>query len=387
MSYNKTNWQDLPSTDTPIIANALNNMETGIADANGAIGVNTYSASSTYSVGDYCIYNNKLYKCTTAISTAEAFNSTKWTQIKMAEEINNTGVTVSSTEPTGNNKNRVWFKKSKNLFNGVFDNITSNGITASFSEGVLTLNGTATAQTEIYYTFINNIILKANTAYTATAFFVSGSMTGTANFYCQNSTNFKGFGVELGNSNKSFSRDNTYIDTDLVLNASNFVRIANGTTFNNYKVKFQIEEGSSVTTYEKYIIPQIYTRANTSYERTKIEENQIYSTDEVKTGTWIDGRQMYRRVISLQFGTVTTGTESEINTSISNVRFILVRDYWLDRMNETPAIINQGFYQDLIYQGYTSYGYGGCVLRFRSKNALASNKKVWAIIEYTKTTD
>lgn len=48
-----------------------------------------YSSSSTYAVGDYCIYGNTLYKCTTAISTAEAFNSSKWTAVTVAEELEN----------------------------------------------------------------------------------------------------------------------------------------------------------------------------------------------------------------------------------------------------------------------------------------------------------
>lgn len=38
-----------------------------------------YDATSTYAVGDYCIYGGQLYKCTTAISTAEAWDSTHWT--------------------------------------------------------------------------------------------------------------------------------------------------------------------------------------------------------------------------------------------------------------------------------------------------------------------
>lgn len=37
-----------------------------------------YSSSSTYSVGDLCIYNNKMYVCITAITTAEAWNSNHW---------------------------------------------------------------------------------------------------------------------------------------------------------------------------------------------------------------------------------------------------------------------------------------------------------------------
>lgn len=44
-----------------------------------------YSPSSTYSVGDVVIYENKLYECSTDISVAEAWDSTHWTQINFVD--------------------------------------------------------------------------------------------------------------------------------------------------------------------------------------------------------------------------------------------------------------------------------------------------------------
>lgn len=49
----------------------------------------TYSASSTYAVGDYVIYNAQLYKCNTAITTAEAWTASHWTQISLSGEVIN----------------------------------------------------------------------------------------------------------------------------------------------------------------------------------------------------------------------------------------------------------------------------------------------------------
>ncbi len=37
-----------------------------------------YSASATYAVGDFVIYKNNLYKCITAISTAEEWTAAHW---------------------------------------------------------------------------------------------------------------------------------------------------------------------------------------------------------------------------------------------------------------------------------------------------------------------
>lgn len=46
-----------------------------------------YDSSATYAIGDLCIYNNTLYKCSTAISTPEAWDSTHWTQSSLANEV------------------------------------------------------------------------------------------------------------------------------------------------------------------------------------------------------------------------------------------------------------------------------------------------------------
>lgn len=55
----------------------------------GAAGVtaSAYSSSRTYAVGDYVIHNSNLYRCTTAITTAEAFTAAHWTQVVLADDV------------------------------------------------------------------------------------------------------------------------------------------------------------------------------------------------------------------------------------------------------------------------------------------------------------
>lgn len=48
---------------------------------------NVYDSAQTYSVGDYVIYQNTLYKCITAITVGEAFNPAKWTSVKVMNEM------------------------------------------------------------------------------------------------------------------------------------------------------------------------------------------------------------------------------------------------------------------------------------------------------------
>lgn len=55
----------------------------------GAVDVtaSAYSSSKTYAVGDYVIHNDYLYRCTTAITTAEAWTSGHWTQVLLGDEV------------------------------------------------------------------------------------------------------------------------------------------------------------------------------------------------------------------------------------------------------------------------------------------------------------
>ena len=46
-----------------------------------------YSSSATYAVGDYCTHDGQLYRCTTAISTAEAWTAAHWTAAAMATDV------------------------------------------------------------------------------------------------------------------------------------------------------------------------------------------------------------------------------------------------------------------------------------------------------------
>lgn len=59
---------------------------------------NEYSASATYAVGDYCIKDGVVYKCNTAISTAEAWNASHWTEVKVMDEIESAQGTTASAD-------------------------------------------------------------------------------------------------------------------------------------------------------------------------------------------------------------------------------------------------------------------------------------------------
>lgn len=50
-----------------------------------------YNDTQTYAVGDYVIYDGLLYKCDTAVTTAETFDPTKWTHVLVTDEMGSGG--------------------------------------------------------------------------------------------------------------------------------------------------------------------------------------------------------------------------------------------------------------------------------------------------------
>lgn len=58
-----------------------------------------YNTSKTYAIGDYCIYENTLYKCIVEITTAEVFDSSKWKKTSVDKEIDN--IETAIEEPRG----------------------------------------------------------------------------------------------------------------------------------------------------------------------------------------------------------------------------------------------------------------------------------------------
>ena len=46
-----------------------------------------YDDSTTYAVGAYCLHQGTLYKCTTAVSSPETFDPTKWSSVLVMDEV------------------------------------------------------------------------------------------------------------------------------------------------------------------------------------------------------------------------------------------------------------------------------------------------------------
>ena len=118
---------------------------------------------------------------------------------------------------------------------------------------------------------------------------------------------------------------------------------------------------------------------------------EVYSTEEQVVGTWIDGKPIYRKVISLNCPTCSdNGVFADAKTDVSslNIDFIMFKyvnistsngvllEYNGINPNETSKLGGQVWYystEKTIYARHTRTNFNNC--------------PITAIIEYTKTTD
>lgn len=154
------------------------------ADAALANEAAAFSDSAIYPVGAYVIYNKVLYKCTTSITTAGAWDATKWEAVTIGGELGTTAV-MQTYGKTGTDESVYTYRQMPAAAAGAsreaLTKITGasvawnqrvvlksssgypiNGITASQTDGVISLSGTAT---QTYSAIFQNVTPVANHIY------------------------------------------------------------------------------------------------------------------------------------------------------------------------------------------------------------------------------
>lgn len=87
-----------------------------------------YSTSATYEVGDYVLYNNSLYRCNTAITTAESWTAAHWTAVKVVSELSNLKSEISAAYPPLKSDAFTWVLGK--TINSTTGNVSNNAATA-----------------------------------------------------------------------------------------------------------------------------------------------------------------------------------------------------------------------------------------------------------------
>lgn len=147
------------------------------------------------------------------------------------------------------------------------------------------------------------------------------------------------------------------------------------------KISDNNKDESVTLTKEQY--DSILNRLKTLEDKTNRNEN--YSTEEQVVGKWIDGKPLYRKVVKLVDGELKTKTLYKY--PIDNIDYSYTIDYWYTRVsgnNDSSTEIHNGYYFSNEYVNMFIINAG---IYFDGALDYYTIKDLWAIVEYTKTTD
>lgn len=292
-------------------------------------------------------------------------------------------VSVGTTAPTDGR--RVWFEKSRNILIPNFTNgytNTKTGITLTYNNGTYRVQGTATSDTFFIIADQNQKDLRAKLL--SGKYYLSGSPSGSSNStYWLQLYGITATGTSLVQVFEEGVRISSFVNETKNFNISILVK-ANQTI--DVLFKPQLEKGEK-TSFEPYIVPSI----NVDGEEWYNSNISKYSTNETKIGTWIDGKNLYRKVVTIT-SINTNDNVTEISISLTNLNEIVniggsvktssgqykpVTTYYT---NSTGLVQKYGFCVYAISSSLMTLSYGDWW-----KGGMFNGCKV--IIEYTKTTD
>lgn len=278
-------------------------------------------------------------------------------------------VYVGAEEPTTGEK--VWFRIRKNLlnYNKLTDKAKNVGIKIDNNDNVYS---SATSDSrEWNYNNSNWYITLLPGTYTISLLYSkqTSSTNGGIGIYSKDKEIvFKGT-QNINNYNYTFTlTEKTQIGI--------MMKIYDGI------FKIQLESGTVATTPESYIEPQIYVRnSNGVYEEFAKKSEEVYSTEEQRIGTWIDGKPLYR--IIKEYDVSAKETQSNDISSIPYdtifINFGKSFNRWV--ANSSSSIIWNTSDND---KGNVWINYEKKLNILNSSNAA---RHYWITLEYTKTTD
>ena len=252
--------------------------------------------------------------------------------------------------------------KGKNLLPST-GSVEQNGVKYTASDdGSVIANGTATA-----VSYQENVVILPSGTYT-----LSGCPSGGSN----NSYKMMVMDKDYNSLGDDFGSGVTFtLNSETLVRAR--IRVANGYNINNVKFYPQIEQGNTKTNYSVYLQPL-----------NKLSSTNNYSFNEIKIGTWINGKPLYRKVF---IGTLTGETtnynyaEFYLPTTIET----LVRLNGSMKTNNSNAHWVKSLPANAIDINYFyNEGTGRTRLYGTNKTEMPITTTSYVVIaEYTKTTD
>lgn len=168
-------------------------------------------------------------------------------------------IVIMNIKGTTDNSFNIVYENNKNvvlpdltndieIINGLYRIYDSNGITIDYNvyNGIYTINGTVITSPVIYFT--NEPIIQPLEIVSMSMFYVSGSTSGNFNWLLGDIGNF-------AIKNYTVKRENVFTTENSTNNTRRLrIYLTNGTIFDNYQIKLQLEKGSQVT---NYVVPKL----------------------------------------------------------------------------------------------------------------------------------
>lgn len=302
---------------------------------------------------------------------------------KLNDVMQNKTVQVSATEPTENDKNKVWFQKTKNLLNcnGFSSyNETNVAVKANYTNNLLNyINVTKSGSTSqnIFILLTTFDFINDTGTYILSGCPSSGG-TNTWQLYLRDETSYNDLSPrdEGNGASVTITKGHRY---------SLYIKLNLNKTFSNLRFFPMLRVSTNTDdTYEPYCQDNMYILNNNVYEKF-IPQNEIYSTDEQIVGKWINGKPLYRKVIKTTMAeTLSNGTyvNKDVGTGF-NIDFGYVAKAILISGTQhmlLPYINNAG------YSTKCFIDKNGSHLILANGNSGFNNCETYAIIEYTKAT-
>lgn len=318
--------------------------------------------------GNYHIGINQLAEDDVALAITDG--------LKVDGEKITDGVIVSVSEPS--TKEKVWLQHSKNIFNAYDGKIT---YIARNSNESYTING-SNKLTITNSTSWGRITLRINGLKPSTKYTMSSNVTNSSNHNVGLYTEYNGNNVRSMSSNSSFKSSITFTtDSYGVIEVSLFANWS-GTVLSETVIydNIQLEIGTLATSYETYVEPKTYIRNDNGIYEEYIPANETYSKNEIRIGTWKDGKPLYRKVYE---SGVLTASETIIDaTEGKSIKMI---EGWL--FNDNGFCQPYGSYQNDTTRTSRVFS-DGTYIKVQQQTAWQNNNiKARVIIKYTKSTD
>lgn len=284
------NFSSALTTTDKTITGAINEIAEGGGGSGTDVIAEDFDSTATYAVGDYCIYDGKLYKCTTAVTTAGDWDSSDWTETLVMDEVEQGGGGGGGGGHTIKDDSGNALTQRANLqFKGVYTHDNSSGnasvvevaremtwaeyqqLSASEKKGLITITDRFTADAM----FVNGVFIDTDNEITSGTYSASNPLSYTATEDCI-------FVIYMIANN---SHAYLYIDNVMVYDV-----FSNGTQV--FAPMIMLKKGQTLSTVTSYSDSSGYTVYGIqSGTNPSIPD---YSTTEHKTGRkWVDGKDIW----------------------------------------------------------------------------------------------